>query len=195
MKILFQELKTSFLATIVFAFLFCAVYPIVVWGVSSLLYADKSKGSLIERDGKILGSALIGQGFTSARYFQSRPSAAGKGYDAAGSSGSNLGPISKKFIDGVTQNLEAYRKMNSLTADVRIPGDAVTASASGLDPHISPRNAELQSHRVAKERNLPIEQIYSLVSESTDRPFLGFIGEAGVNVVRLNLALDKISGH
>lgn len=193
MKAIFQELKTSIIAIFAFAIILCGVYPLLVWGGSTLLFRDKANGSLIERDGKIRGSELIGQGFSSARYFQSRPSAAGKGYDAAASSGSNLGPTSKKLIDAVTANVEAYRKANGLGPDVKIPGDAVTASASGLDPHISPRNAELQSPRVANERKIDLEQVSKLVRENTESPFLGFIGEPSVNVVKLNLALDKIS--
>ncbi|MBC7661229.1 MAG: K(+)-transporting ATPase subunit C [Chitinophagaceae bacterium] len=195
MKAIFQDIKTSVLAVLLFAILLCGLYPLIVWGASSLLFRDKANGSLIERDAKVIGSELIGQGFSSPWYFQSRPSAAGKGYDAASSSGTNLGPTSQKFIDGVRQNVEAYRKANGLSGDVKIPGDAVTASASGLDPHISSKNAELQSTRVARERKLSFEDVIRLVHENTEGPFLGFIGEPGVNVLKLNLALDKISVH
>lgn len=195
MKAVFQELKTSLIAIIVLGVLLCGIYPLIVWGSSSILFRDKANGSLIEREGKIIGSELIGQGFSSPGYFQARPSAAGKGYDASSSSGSNLGPTSKKFIDGVAANVEAYRKSNGLSAEVKIPGDAVTASGSGLDPHISPKNAELQTTRVASERQMDPEVVARLVRENTEGPFLGFIGEPGVNVLKLNLALDKTSNH
>ena len=195
MKALFQELKTSLIAIVVLGVLFCGIYPFIVWGASRIFFTDKANGSLIESEGKIIGSELIGQGFSSSKYFHSRPSAAGKGYDAAASSGSNLGPTSKKFIDTVASNVESYRKANGLSAEIKIPADAVTASASGLDPHISPKNAELQTSRVASARQRNPEDIARLVRENTEGPFLGFIGEPGVNVLKLNLALDKTSGH
>jgi K+-transporting ATPase ATPase C chain len=195
MKNLFLEIKTSLIAILLFALLLCGIYPFLVWGGASLLFPEKAHGSLIVKDNKIVGSELIGQSFQSVRYFHSRPSAAGKGYDAAASSGSNLGPTSQKWIDSVKQNVEAYRSLNGLAPDVKIPADAVTSSASGLDPHISPRNAALQSERVARERQLPLEKVKQLIKANTDSAFLGIIGEDAVNVLKLNLELDQTSAH
>ena len=193
MKTFLIELRTSVVAIIVFAILLCGIYPLIVWAGGNLLFHNNAAGSLIERGGQTIGSEWIGQGFTSPRYFQSRPSAAGKGYDATSSSGSNLGPTSKKLMDAIAQNIDAYRKANDLAADVKIPADAVTASASGLDPHISPRNAELQTARIVRERKVPVEQVKSLIESNTEDRFLGFIGEPAVNVLTLNLALDRLN--
>ncbi|RYZ56683.1 MAG: K(+)-transporting ATPase subunit C [Proteobacteria bacterium] len=195
MKNLFVEIKTSLLAMLLLGLILCGVYPFLVWGGANLFFGDKAHGSLIEKNGAVIGSELIGQNFTSLRYFHSRPSAAGKGYDAAASSGSNLGLTSQKWVDSVTKNIEDYRRVNGLAPETKIPGDAVTASASGLDPHISPKNAALQSARVARERGLDLETIHRLVLANTDRAFLTVIGEDAVNVLKLNLALDHITSH
>jgi K+-transporting ATPase ATPase C chain len=194
MKTLLKETITSLLATIVFALVLCGLYPLVVYGAGQLLFSHQANGSLIESaDHKIIGSEWLGQNFTSAKYFHPRPSAAGTGYDAANSSGTNLGPTSQKLIDSVKAAVEQYRKENGLAADILVPGDAVTSSGSGLDPHISVKNALLQAPRVAKERNVDVEFVKTEIAKATDGPSLGFLGDAGVNVLKLNLALDKIA--
>lgn len=192
MKTLFSELKTSVLVTVVLAVLLCGVFPAVVWGAGQLLWRDKANGSLlVDKDGTIRGSALLAQNFSSAKYFHPRPSAAGTGYDGGSSSGTNLGPTSQKLADSVKAAVTAYRSENGLAADAAVPADAVTSSGSGLDPHISPANAALQAARVAKARGLSLEKIQSLITEYTDGRDLGVFGEPGVNVLRLNRALDQ----
>jgi len=191
MKTILKETLTSILATLVFAILLCGLYPVAIWGISQLLFPHPANGSLIESsDRKIVGSEWLGQNFTSAKYFHPRPSSAGSGYDAANSSGSNLGPTSQKLIDAVKQRVADYRKENGLADDVLVPGDAVTGSGSGLDPHISPKNAALQVSRVAKERGLSPDDVRSEIDKAMDRPSLGILGDAGVNVLKLNVALD-----
>jgi K+-transporting ATPase ATPase C chain len=147
---------------------------------------------ILARDGTIRGSALLGQNFTDAKYFHPRPSAAGNGYDAANSGGSNFGPTSHKLYDAIKDRVENYRKENGLPDSDAVPADAVTASGSGLDPHISPRNAEMQMPRVAKARGLTIDQVRALVGQYIEAPQLGVLGEPGVNVLRLNLALEGL---
>jgi K+-transporting ATPase ATPase C chain len=192
MKRLFIELRPAIMATLVFAVVCCGLYPLVVFGISQALFHDKANGSLIvDKDGTIRGSRWIGQQFTADKYFHSRPSAAGNGYDASNSGGSNLGPTSKKLADTIAQNSADYRSQNGLRTNEVVPADAVTASGSGLDPHISLRNAELQAPRIAKTRGLPLDKVLELVRFHTDTPSLGLFGEAGVNVLTLNLALDK----
>ena len=262
MKTIIQPLITSVLATLLFAVVLCAIYPLLIWGVGKSFFPYQANGSLIEdTKHQIIGSELIGQNFTSAKYFQPRPSAAGTGYDATSSGGSNLGPTSKKLINGTTKstalpakiaggallpgpNVEDYDgikirvlnycEANGITCDLiqdgkvvdskafktdkgdddtvklitafnddtkplsvkpvsPIPGDAVTSSASGLDPHISPKNAALQTPRVAKERNLNIDQVKAEIEKSTLYPFLGILGEPVVNVLKLNMALDELA--
>ena len=193
-KSLWKETRVAVSATLVLAFLLCGIYPLAVWGVAQLVFPHQANGSLVVQDGRIVGSSLIGQGFRAEHYFHSRPSAAGSdGYDAAGSSGSNLGPLSRKLIDQVKERAEAYRKENGLPSDMEIPADAVTASASGLDPHISVRNAELQAARVANARSIAVEEVRKYIGQYTEGPQLGFLGEEGVNVLELNLALDALS--
>ena len=193
-KSLWKEMRTAFGATLVLAFLLCGIYPLAVWGVAQLVFPHQANGSLVFQDGHIVGSALIGQGFKTEHYFHPRPSAAGSdGYDAASSSGSNLGPLSRKLIDQVKERADAYRNDNGLPPDMEIPADAVTASASGLDPHISVRNAELQVARVAKARGIPIEELRKYIGQYTEGPQFGFLGERRVNVLELNLALDALS--
>ena len=195
MKTLFAEIRSAVLVTLMLAVVCCGLYPLVVYGVSQVLYRDKANGSLIvDAKGTVLGSKLIGQPFSADKYFHPRPSAAGNGFDGTSSGGSNLGPTSKKLADSIAQNVADYRKQNGLAADATVPADAVTASGSGLDPHISPRNAELQASRVAKVRGLAAEKVQELIRENTDEPSLGFLGEPGVNVLRLNLALDQLPG-
>jgi len=260
MKTIVKEIITSILATLLLAVVCCGIYPVLIWGASQLLFSHQANGSLIEgSDRKIAGSEWLGQNFTSARYFQPRPSSAGTGYDAANSSGSNLGPTSKKFINGTTKSIalpgkEAgtyvpapdvvdfdgiklrvlnycdangiayellqdekpadpkafktdkgeYDPVKLITAfndDAKpltvkpaslIPGDAVTASGSGLDPHISVKNALLQAPRVAKERSISLDTVKTEITKATAGAQFGILGEAGVNVLTLNLALDKL---
>jgi len=192
MKTIFAELKTSVLLTVVLAVLLGGVFPVTIWAGGQLFFRDKANGSLVvDRDGTIRGSALLAQNFASEKYFHPRPSAAGTGYDATNSSGTNFGPTSQKLADSIKAAVAAYRTENSLVADAPVPADAVTSSGSGLDPHISPANAALQAPRVAKARNLPLEKIQSLIAAHTDARDLGVLGEPGVNVLLLNRALDQ----
>jgi K+-transporting ATPase ATPase C chain len=191
MKKLFSELRSAVMVTLIFAVVCCGLYPLVVYGIGQVLFRDQANGSLIvDKDGTVHGSKLLGQQFTADKYFQSRPSAAGNGYDATSSGGSNLGPTSTNLATTVAQRIADYRTANGLATNALVPADAVTASGSGLDPHISLRNAELQAPRVAKARNLSVEKVLALVRANTDPASLGFLGEPGVNVLELNLALD-----
>ena len=194
MKNLFSELRASVMVTLALAVVCCGVYPVVVFGIGHVAFHDQTYGSLIVgKDGVIHGSRLIGQQFTLDQYFISRPSDAGANgmaYDPTASGGSNLGPTSQKLHDTIAQNLASYRAQNGLATNAPAPADAVTASASGLDPHISLRNAELQTPRVAKARGLTEDKVRELIRANTDAPSLGFLGEPGVNVLCLNLALD-----
>jgi K+-transporting ATPase ATPase C chain len=196
MKNIGKDIITALLSTIVLTVILCGVYPVVVWGASQLLFPHQANGSLIEgADRNIIGSELLGQNFTGAKYFHPRPSAAGtNGYDAANSSGSNFGPTSQKLVDSVKQRVADYRKENGLPDNALVPGDAVTASGSGLDPHISLKNAQIQAPRVAKERGVSEEMVKQEITKYTDGASLGVLGEAGVNVLRLNLALDALPG-
>jgi K+-transporting ATPase ATPase C chain len=211
------ETLASLRALAFFVVLCCGIYPLAVYGLGQILFPWKANGSLIDKDGKpttpenAVGSKLLGQTFTSPRYFHLRPSAAGSGYDAANSSGTNLGAISDKLLNGVAddpstkdvdesfagikQLVQSYREENGLGSDVPVPADAVTRSASGLDPHISTQNAQLQVTRVAKQRGLAAERIRGLIEEHTDRRDLGIFGEEGVNVTMLNIALDHVSSE
>jgi len=194
MKKHFTELRSAVMVTLALAVVCCGLYPLVVFGISQALFHDKANGSLIvDADGTVHGSKLLGQQFTGEKYFQSRPSAAGNGYDASSSGGSNLGPTSSNLVATITQRIADYRTANGLATNTLVPADAVTASGSGLDPHISLRNAELQAPRVAKARNLSVEKVLELVRANTDSASLGFLGEPGVNVLKLNLALDGLA--
>ena len=182
-----RNLLIAVLMTIVTTLLLGVVYPLVVTGVAQVVFPGKANGQLIERDGKTVGSRIIGQAFSSPGYFRSRPSAAGTGYDAANSAGTNLGPTNKKLVDAVTAAAVAAKQENPA---VPVPVDLVTSSASGLDPHISPAAADFQVPRVARERGIPEDEVRRLVSvHSAGRQF-GILGEPVVNVLELNLALD-----
>jgi potassium-transporting ATPase KdpC subunit len=192
MKALFSEIRGAVLATLIIAIVCCGLYPLVIFGISQALFRGKANGSLIlDKNGTVRGSKLLGQAFTGEKYFHPRPSAAGNGYDAANSGGSNLGPTSQKLKDAIKDRLEAYRKENGLSENESVPADAVTASGSGLDPHISLRNAEMQTPRVAKARGLSEDKVRALVQQNTDGRDLGVLGDPGVNVLELNLALDS----
>ncbi|MFI5356105.1 MAG: K(+)-transporting ATPase subunit C [Opitutales bacterium] len=191
MKTLFLELKTSLLLTLVFAVLLCGAYPLAVWAGAQVFFRAQADGSLVtDRDGTVRGSALLAQNFASARYFQPRPSAAGTGYDATSSGGTNLGPTSQKLADSIRAAVVAYRTANGLAADAPVPADAATSSGSGLDPHISVTNAQLQARRVAQARGLTLATVRALVAAHTEDRDLGLFGEPRVNVLLLNLALD-----
>ena len=192
MKAFLSEIRSAVLVTVILAVVCCGVYPLVVFGIAQVAFPKQANGSLLkDSSGAVRGSRLLGQQFTLDKYFQSRPSAAGNGYDALNSGGSNLGPTSSNLVANITQHISDYRTQNGLATNALVPADAVTASGSGLDPHISIRNAELQAPRVAKARNLPLEKVMVLVRANTDPADLGFLGEPGVNVLALNLALDS----
>lgn len=204
-----KQLVISLRITLALLLLVSGVYPLVVWGLSQAAFRHQANGSLITNaSGKVVGSALLAQGFTRPEYFHPRPSAAGNGYDPTASSGTNLGPTSDKLIngihkktadgkddpsnfDGVKDLAAAYRTENSLPAGALVPVDAVTRSASGLDPQISPANADLQAPRIAKARRISEEAVRQAIAQNTQGRSLGFLGEPGVNVLALNLALDK----
>ncbi|MDX2259600.1 MAG: potassium-transporting ATPase subunit KdpC [Hyphomicrobiaceae bacterium] len=182
-----QHIRPALVLLAVFTLLTGAIYPMLVTGLAQLAVPAAANGSLVEKNGTVIGSGLVGQRFVSDRYFWPRPSAAGaEGYDAAASSGSNLGPLSQKLIARVEADVAALGP----TAGVRIPVDAVTTSASGLDPHISPANARLQAARVAMARKMREDEVLALLATMTETPFAGLVGEPRVNVLRLNMALD-----
>ncbi|HVP43822.1 MAG TPA: potassium-transporting ATPase subunit KdpC [Terriglobales bacterium] len=182
-----KNLITAVLMTIVTTILLGIVYPLVVTGIARVLFPDKANGQLIVRDGKVMGSRIIGQAFVGSTYFHSRPSAAGNGYDAANSSGTNFGPTNQKLIDRVKQDVASLQAENPGKA---IPVDLVTTSASGLDPHISPANADFQVPRIARERGMSEDQVRQLVAKHAEARQWGFLGEPRVNVLELNLDLD-----
>jgi K+-transporting ATPase ATPase C chain len=191
-KNMLSELRAAVVATLSLAVVLCGVYPLVVWMISQGLFPHEADGSMIQRGGTLVGSELIAQNFNSPGYFHPRPSAAGEaGYDAGSSSGSNLGPLSKKLADAVSERVAAYRAENGLALDMPVPADAVTTSGSGLDPHISLQNAFLQAPRVAKARGIASEALETIVHAHTEGRDLGIFGEPRVNVLKLNLALDK----
>jgi K+-transporting ATPase ATPase C chain len=190
MRALLRQLKPAILITVVFTVVCGLAYPLLSTAIGQAAFHDKANGSLIRRDGVVVGSKLIGQTFTAPQYFHSRPSAAGTGYDGSASSGSNLGPTNPDLLSAVKDRADSYRAENGLAADAMVPVDAVTASGSGLDPDISIANARLQVNRVANERGLDVAVVEQLVRKYTDGRQLVVLGEPGVNVVELNLALD-----
>jgi potassium-transporting ATPase KdpC subunit len=185
-----QELRATVTAVVSLAVIVGGLYPLAVWVLSQVVFPSAANGSWIVRSGEIIGSRLIGQAFTGPGYFHSRPSAAGDGYNPLHSEGSNLGPTSKRLVELVTRRVAAYRAENGLPAEVSLPADAVTASASGLDPHISPENARLQAPRVAEARGLTEAEIRRLIEAATEGREFGIFGEPRVNILLLNLALD-----
>lgn len=191
MKELLNQIRISVVATLVFAVVLCGAYPLVVWAFGQAIFPWQANGSLITNaSGTVVGSALIGQNFSGPQYFEPRPSAAGAGYDPTESGGTNLGPTSQKLATMIQQNIVAYREENGLSSSTPVPADAVTASASGLDPEISIANAAVQAPRVAKARKVPLSDVESLIEENIDGRSLGVFGEPGVNVLMLNRALD-----
>ena len=183
-----RNILIAVLMTIVTTLLLGVVYPLAVTGLAQALFRDKANGQLVERDGHVVGSRIIGQAFSSPGYFHSRPSAAGTGYDAANSAGTNLGPTNKKLVDAVKAAVDAAAKENPGTP---VPVDLVTSSASGLDPDISPAAALFQVPRVARERHVSEAEVRALVESHVEARQLGFLGEPRVNVLMLNLALDR----
>jgi potassium-transporting ATPase KdpC subunit len=186
-----KEIKTTVSLTFLLLIICCAIYPVFVFGLGQMFFEQKAEGSLVlDADGKPIASTLLGQTFTADKYFSPRPSAAGQGYDSTSSGGSNFGATSQALHDSVKQRVSDYRKANGLADTQLVPGDAVTASGSGLDPHISINNALLQLPRVAKARGMTEEDLKALVAKYTDGRDFGILGEPGVNIVKLNLALD-----
>src|SRR5579871_444291 len=203
-----QQLRPAIMSVLVLTIFTGLLFPAVITGLAQVLFPHQANGSLIEQNGKVIGSEILAQGFTAPGYFHPRPSAAGSGYDPTSSGGTNLGPTSDKLINGIHKKLPngkddpgnfdgikdlaaAYRKENGMPDNAEVPADAVTRSASGLDPEISPANAALQVSRVAKARGLSEDEVKKLVDEYTADRQLGFLGEPGVNVLELNIALDK----
>jgi K+-transporting ATPase ATPase C chain len=204
-----KQLRPAIVLTLFFVILTGLAFPAVVWAIGSVAFPSQAAGSLIkDARGNVVGSALLGQSFSKPEYFHPRPSAAGAGYDAANSSGTNLGPTSDKLINGIKDDpatkdvdetylgfgdlAKAYREENGLAKDAVIPADAATRSASGLDPDISPANAELQVARVARARGLSSDRVRQVVAQTTSGRWLGIVGEPRVNVLQLNLALDSL---
>ena len=191
MRSFLHQLRPAVIALLVFTALTGVVYPLVVTGVSQVAFHQRANGSLLEVDGVVVGSKLIGQQFAAPEFFHPRPSAAGAGYDGSASSGSNLGPDNADLLAAVTDRVAAYREENGLPDSTLVPVDAVTASGSGLDPQISVANARLQSARVATARNMPLVDVLALVDRHTQGRQLAILGDPGVNVLELNLALDR----
>jgi K+-transporting ATPase ATPase C chain len=199
-----SELRPMVAVTLALIVITAVLYPLAVTGIGQAAFNRQANGSLVKVNDNDVGSSLVGQQFTGDQYFQGRPSAAGAGYDASNSSGSNLAPTSAKLIngihaqtdpsanfDGLVDRAAAFRQANGLDSNVVIPSDAVTASASGLDPHISPATARLEVGRIAKARRASEADILNLVNQYTEEPALGFIGQPRVNVLKLNIALDQ----
>jgi potassium-transporting ATPase KdpC subunit len=183
-----RNLVIALMMTVVTTVLLGVIYPLAITAIAQVAFPDRANGQLIERDGKVVGSRLIGQGFSSPGYFRSRPSAAGAGYDAASSGGTNLGPTNQRLLDAVTANVEAARRENP---GAPVPIDLVTTSASGVDPHISPANADFQVPRVARERGISEATLRNIVGAYTEGRTFGLLGEPRVNVLELNLELDR----
>lgn len=192
MKTCTSEPMRAVRAVILLAVLLCGIYPLAVWGIGQLLFPDKANGSLLKQGEKTVGSVLIAQPFTTPEYFHPRPSAVDYSCSRVSSGGSNLGPLSRSLSNQVAKQSTRYRQENGLPASFMIPGDALTASASGLDPHISPADAAAQAARVARARGMNRKQVLRMVQRQLEGRQLGLFGEPRINVLRLNLALD---GH
>ena len=187
-----RQLFTGLTMTVAMTVLLGLAYPLVVTGIGQVVFHQRANGSLVRQGGRVIGSSLLAQDFTQAKYFQPRPSAAGKdGYDPTASGGSNLGPSNPALLKLVADRVAAYRKTNGLAADAPVPVDAVTASFSGLDPQISVANAAIQARRVALARRVPLDRVLALVRAHTENRPLGVLGEKVVNVLAVNLALDR----
>lgn len=186
-KTILLEIKKTISGILVLALLLGVIYPLTVWGLAQLIFPAKANGSMIYINNKPIGSELISRRFSGPGYFHPRPA----DDDALASGGSNLGPLSKTLLEQVNQRVRDYREENQLASDVRVPVDAVTASGSGLDPHISIENAVLQAARVAKARNLDLEKVKAVIEHCTENRQLGILGETRVNVLLLNVELDK----
>lgn len=187
---MWQQFIPALRITLVMTLVTGLLYPALVTGIAQLIFPKQANGSLLMRDGQVIGSELLGEAFTRPEYFHPRPSAAGNGYDASASGGSNLGPTNSKLLDRVKESVAAYR-IATLDSTAQVPADAVLASASGLDPHITPENAALQTSRVAKARGVELGLVMGLVKKTQEGRDLGVLGEPRVNVLRLNLALDE----
>jgi K+-transporting ATPase ATPase C chain len=186
-----KAIYRSLVAIAVFTVLLCVVYPLAIYAFGQVFFRHQANGGIIFRDGKPVGASLIGQAFTKPEYFHGRPSSAGNGYDAANSGGSNLGPTNQKLEDSVKANVDAVLKENPKLKKGEVPTQLVTASGSGLDPHISPDAVLVQADRVALARHVSVEEIKGLVNEHVEGPQWGLFGEPVVNVLALNLALDE----
>jgi K+-transporting ATPase ATPase C chain len=186
---MWRQLLPGLRMTLVLTVLTGLIYPGIVTGLCQLIFPNQANGSLVSKDGRVIGSSLIGQNFTKPEYLQPRPSAAGNGYDATASGGSNLGPTSKKLVDRVSASVDKFRKENP-NFNSTIPADLLTASGSGLDPHLSPEAADAQVDRIAKARNATPQDIRAIIAQVTEGRDLGFLGEPRVNVLRLNQMLD-----
>jgi len=191
-KTIFTDLRAALISMILFSVICGLIYPLAMTGFAQAFFNRQANGSIVKVDGAAAGSSLVGQSFSDPKYFHPRPSAASGSYEGGVSSGSNLGPSSQDLVDAATANLAQVREENGLAADAKVPADAVTASGSGLDPHISPAYAELQVPRVASERGLSEDVVRRLVDKYTDGRTLWFMGEPRVNVLKLNIALDNL---
>jgi len=193
MKLFLASLKPSFISLALLTLLLGIIYPLFIYGIGQLFFHKHANGSLLYKNGTVVGSEWIAQGFSKAEYFHPRPSSAGTdGYDGANASGSNLGPTSQKLFDALQKRAADYRSENNLSSNTLIPADAITTSGSGLDPHISLANALLQAPRVASARHLSEEKVRDLISNYSEGATLWLFGEARVNVLRINLALDEL---
>jgi K+-transporting ATPase ATPase C chain len=190
-----RDFRTAIILFVAFSVVLGLAYPAAITGIAQVVFERQADGSIIERDGQAVGSSLIGQSFTEPQYFHPRPSAAGEGYDASASSGSNLGPTSADLMDRVATDSAAIREENGLADDAEVPVDAVTASGSGLDPHITPAYAMLQAPRIAAERGVSEEAVRDLIEQNRDDSTFFVLGEPRVNVLELNLALDEEFGE
>jgi potassium-transporting ATPase KdpC subunit len=191
MKYFAGELKRALLAVALLSFLLCAIFPLAVWSFGQLFFPEKANGSVLKNGQKIIGSILIGQPFASPTYFHSRPSAVAYSYSGPQSGGSNLGPLSKKLSEQIRLRIHEYRRENGLVNSCPIAADAISASASGLDPHISPANAYAQAARVARARGMKEGQVRRLIQDNMEVRQFGIFGEQRINVLLLNLALDR----